>query len=95
MTLRTLGNVLRRAPGPAASPQQHRSGYEPRPDASYEARAVVPPEPGTLHEEERIGSYGQPRWTAHRRFPTTRVYVQRIAVKRDLYSSEVSKRWGD
>jgi hypothetical protein len=29
----------------------------------------------TLEEEERIGPYGQPRWTANRRFPTTRVYV--------------------
>lgn len=28
-----------------------------------------------LREEERIGSYGQPRWTAKRLFPTTRVYV--------------------
>jgi hypothetical protein len=28
-----------------------------------------------LREEERIGDYGQPRWTARRRFPTTRVYV--------------------
>ena len=28
-----------------------------------------------LFEEERIGSYRQPRWTAQRRFPTTRVYV--------------------
>lgn len=31
----------------------------------------------------------------HRNRSTTRVYVQRIAVKRDLYSSEVSRRWGD
>jgi site-specific recombinase XerD len=31
----------------------------------------------------------------HQNRSTTRVYVQRIAVKRDLYSSEVSKRWGD
>jgi hypothetical protein len=30
---------------------------------------------GELREEDRIGSYGQPRWTATRRFPTTRVYV--------------------
>lgn len=29
-----------------------------------------------LREEDRIGSYGQPRWTAHRRFPTARVYVR-------------------
>ena len=28
-----------------------------------------------LREEDRIGAYGQPRWTATRRFPTTRVYV--------------------
>jgi len=28
-----------------------------------------------LREEERIGSYAQPRWTAARRFPGTRVYV--------------------
>ncbi|HUQ31530.1 MAG TPA: site-specific integrase [Pyrinomonadaceae bacterium] len=31
----------------------------------------------------------------HRNRSTTRVYVQRIAVKRDLYSSEISKRWND
>lgn len=30
----------------------------------------------------------------HQHRSTTRVYVQRIAVKRDLYSNEVSKRWG-
>jgi hypothetical protein len=28
-----------------------------------------------LREEERIGDYKQPRWTAVRRFPTTRMYV--------------------
>jgi len=28
-----------------------------------------------LISEDRIGSYGQPRWTADRRFPNTRVYV--------------------
>jgi site-specific recombinase XerD len=31
----------------------------------------------------------------HQNRSTTRVYVQRIAVKRDLYSNEISKRWGD
>jgi integrase len=31
----------------------------------------------------------------HQSRSTTRVYVQRIAVKRDLYSSEISKRWSD
>jgi hypothetical protein len=28
-----------------------------------------------LREEDRVGTYGQPRWTAVRRFPTTRIYV--------------------
>ena len=28
-----------------------------------------------LKEEELVGSYKQPRWTAQRRFPTTRMYV--------------------
>jgi len=28
-----------------------------------------------FREDDRIGGYGQPRWTATRRFPTTRVYV--------------------
>jgi integrase/recombinase XerD len=31
----------------------------------------------------------------HQNRSTTRVYVQRIAVKRDLYSEEISKRWTD
>jgi hypothetical protein len=43
---------------------------------SYEARAVIEPVPGTPREEERIGDYRQPRWTAQRRFPNTRVYVR-------------------
>lgn len=29
-----------------------------------------------LREEDRIGPYNQPRWTARRRFPGTRVYVR-------------------
>lgn len=36
---------------------------------------VVGARESDLKEEERIGSYGQPRWTAVRRFPTTRIYV--------------------
>jgi hypothetical protein len=37
---------------------------------------VITGEPvSPLREEDRIGSYGQPRWTATRRFPSTRVYV--------------------
>ncbi len=29
----------------------------------------------SLREEDRVGTYRQPRWTASRRFPSTRVYV--------------------
>ncbi|HYN88023.1 MAG TPA: site-specific integrase [Ardenticatenaceae bacterium] len=31
----------------------------------------------------------------HQNRSTTRVYVQRIAVKKDSYSEEISRRWGD
>jgi hypothetical protein len=66
-------------PQPAEAQRQHAEETAPPPsegERSYEARAVVEPAPGTLHEEERIGSYAQPRWTAQRRFPTTRIYVR-------------------
>jgi hypothetical protein len=45
---------------------------------SYEQPPVEPPGAPVreLAEEDRIGAYGQPRWTAHRRFPTTRIYVR-------------------
>ncbi len=44
---------------------------------SWELPAVVVEgeRAAALKEEDRIGDYGQPRWTATRRFPTTRVYV--------------------
>ncbi|MFZ4578871.1 MAG: hypothetical protein ACOYOB_10795 [Myxococcota bacterium] len=42
-----------------------------------------------LREEERIGTYGQPRWTANRRFPSTRVYV----VPKGKVTVEYWNRW--
>jgi len=36
---------------------------------------VIGEAPPALREEERIGPYSQPRWTAHRRFTTVRTYV--------------------
>jgi hypothetical protein len=44
---------------------------------SFELPAVevVGERPSELKEEERVGSYEQPRWTADRRFPGTRIYV--------------------
>jgi hypothetical protein len=56
------------APPPANPPQRLRS-YE------LPAVNVVGERPSDLREEDRVGPYGQPRWTATRRFPNTRVYV--------------------
>lgn len=39
------------------------------------AITVTGEHPSVLREEDKVGSYGQPRWTAQRRFPRTRVYV--------------------
>lgn len=49
----------------------------PRPRLrSFELPAVtVVGEKSDLREEDRVGPYAQPRWTATRRFPSTRVYV--------------------
>src|SRR6266536_304514 len=54
----------------------------PPPPASARLRSfelpavnVIGQKPSDLREEDRVGSYGQPRWTATRRFPNTRVYV--------------------
>lgn len=53
---------------PAAVPERARSWEMPE--------IVVTGQRATeLREENRVGEYGQPRWTATRRFPTTRVYV--------------------
>jgi hypothetical protein len=59
------------APQPAAPPASP-------PRASYELPPVeVVGEPAAnLREEQRVGPYAQPRWTARRRFPSTRVYVR-------------------
>src|SRR5450432_2448115 len=39
------------------------------------AVTVVGQKTSDLREEDRIGTYGQPRWTADRRFPGVRTYV--------------------
>lgn len=42
---------------------------------SFELPGVKVEGGSSLREEELVGSYKQPRWTATRRFPSTRVYV--------------------
>ncbi|GIW72570.1 MAG: hypothetical protein KatS3mg102_2112 [Planctomycetota bacterium] len=69
-----------RAEARAAEAERERAG-EPEaerfPRRPWQMPAItVTDEPlPELREEEPIGSYGQPRWTARRRFPTTRIYV--------------------
>lgn len=61
----------------AAAPAAGNPLFGPDHRGSWELPAVVVEgqRASSLREEDRIGSYGQPRWTATRRFPTTRVYV--------------------
>jgi len=70
---------------PAQAPSDSSSSTTENPEAqpgrrlgSWEMPAVVVEGQrlSPYHEEELIGSYGQPRWTAHRRFVGTRVYVR-------------------
>lgn len=49
------------------TPQEPRHTWEMPPVVVYGKAPLV--------EEDRIGSYEQPRWTTHRRFGETRVYV--------------------
>jgi hypothetical protein len=60
---------------PADAQRQAQQGQNPpppqNPPVMVEARRV-----SDLREEDRIGSYGQPEWTSHRRFAETRVYVR-------------------
>ncbi len=73
---------------PPPEEEAGREGREEPPDPAGRTRRVPSyaqppveepagaPAPGRLREEERISAYRQPRWTAHRRFPTTRIYVR-------------------
>ncbi len=57
-------------------PEAHAPAYEEKRMRSWELPPVtVTGKVFTLREEERVGSYGQPRWTARRLFGETRTYV--------------------
>lgn len=63
-------------PPPLAGPGAGDGGWRDR-DRSWEMPGLVGSGelPRTLEEEDLVGKYRQPRWTATRRFPTTRAYV--------------------
>ena len=75
-------NVAAQNPPPPGKPAGPDEVQPVEPGADWPAQSWTMPEvqvvgarPSDLKEEDRIGSYGQPRWTAVRRFPTTRIYV--------------------
>lgn len=62
----------------AAAAKAGEAGGKPEQRSSWNAPAVMHSTVTStrpLREEERIGDYAQPRWTAVRRFPTTSLYV--------------------
>ena len=80
-----IHDVLRSASGiallalPAAAQIANPADKQkPPPDPAQlpEETIVTGQQVSDLREEDRIGPYGQPEWTTHRRFPFTRVYVR-------------------
>jgi hypothetical protein len=65
------------APHPLSLAQDLAAAPAPDRYRSFELPAVtvVGEKTSDLREEDRVGTYAQPRWTATRRFPNTRVYV--------------------
>jgi hypothetical protein len=59
---------------PRAPPAPPELEPQTRPVDLAQVEVVGAPKRG-LAEDERIGDYAQPRWSARRRFPTTRLYV--------------------
>jgi hypothetical protein len=79
----TACGLLSTAPAAAqivnpADKQGETADNAPEPPSDHHTWTMPPIEvfgKAPLNEEDLIGEYGQPRWTAHRRFSETRVYV--------------------
>jgi len=59
-----------------ADKQQPPTQEDPLLEGQVPSTTVTAVRVSEYREEDRIGPYGQPEWTAHRRFTTTRVYVR-------------------
>ena len=83
-----VGSLAAALPAQVVDPSQTQEKPEPKQDEEDEqdypgrlrswelpATVVIGKRLPRLREEDRVGDYGQPRWTAHRRFPSTRVHV--------------------
>lgn len=63
-------------PAQTQNPPEKPTTLEPSVDAQNIPTTVVSAtRVSEYREEDRVGPYGQPSWTAYRRFPSTRVYV--------------------
>ena len=60
---------------PTANPADQQKKSTEKQEDYIQSYEVVGKKVSQYQEEDRIGAYEQPRWTATRRFPTTRVYV--------------------
>lgn len=107
----TVGALATPSPAQVVNPAtQHppttAATQEPRTGHSWELpeTVVVGDRDPYYREEDRIGDYGQPRWTARRLFPTTRIYVRpagqfqfehwtRVKVPRDSGKSTVENQY--
>jgi len=62
---------------PATAQQPHAPPQDPSIElGQVPTTTVTAQRVSEYREEDLIGPYGQPEWIAHRRFPTTRVYVR-------------------
>ena len=80
LTLMQVVNPADKNYQPSSQPSSQRSSTPP-PETKRIGTWEMPPvtvigeRRSDLREEDRIGTYAQPRWTADRRFPGTRTYV--------------------
>lgn len=64
----------REAQEPGQEPEEP-EGFQHEHSWELPPTVVTAQRPSPYREEDRIGPYAQPRWTARRLFPTTRIYV--------------------
>ena len=69
MNKHTLIILAMLAAAPGIKPALHGAENETLPTVTVTAS-------GAIGEDARVGPYNQPEWTEHRRFTTTRVYIQ-------------------
>ena len=71
----TASSASAQTVNPATAQQQPQPPKEPGRLHTWEMPPITVEGKAPLFEEDLIGDYAQPRWTAHRRFGETRVYV--------------------